>query len=150
MWPPLPKMWSPSPSRLNGVPPCTRTLGHLKFNPEIFLIWKSDFLILERWINPEYYSSLFCFQGDSLDYSMSHRQPNKRREGDSVHFLFAQLLLVQVSEVSGQLTGHCFFPALKKARLEAKWKGKAIACHLLALSWVSLPPTWELFPAPAS
>ena len=38
-------------------------------------------------------------------------------------------------QVPDQLTGHCFFPCLKKASLEVKWKGKAIACHLLARSW---------------
>ena len=34
---PSPKMWSPSPSRLNGVPPSTRTVGHPKFRPQLFL-----------------------------------------------------------------------------------------------------------------
>ena len=38
-------------------------------------------------------------------------------------------------QVPDQLTGHCFFPCLKKASLEVKWKGKVIACHLLARSW---------------
>ena len=75
------------------------------------------------------------------DKRRCHRLPdNDTREDRATLKMFDLLNCRQCKyQVSGQLSGHCFFPTLKKASLEAKWKGKAIACHLLARSW-------ELFP----